>query len=269
MRVCVLGHRGMLGHVLARFLAGQGTDIVTTDARFAAEDAKAFVAAACASRPDWVVNCASIPPHALEAGIPSARMIAVNEALPQALAALLPDGIRLLQPSTDGVFRADLPERRVEDRPDAADAYGRSKAAAEGHALLRPGTVVLRCSIVGLESATRRYLLSWFLAQRGTVDGYANQMWNGVTALEWSRQAASLMQGAPADRCTIHQPGTWPPLSKAALLETIARVWKHPVEVRAIDAPRAVRRTLRPSLLNSAIDEQLKELHDWYAPVRR
>jgi dTDP-4-dehydrorhamnose reductase len=34
MKIFVLGHRGMLGHVVARYLAQQGMEVLTTELRY-------------------------------------------------------------------------------------------------------------------------------------------------------------------------------------------------------------------------------------------
>ena len=56
MRVFVLGHRGMLGHVVARFLEQQGCEVVTSPARYGGAARDSLVEAVRNSGCIWVVN---------------------------------------------------------------------------------------------------------------------------------------------------------------------------------------------------------------------
>jgi hypothetical protein len=105
MRVAVLGHRGMLGSVVAQFLEQQGHEVLTFEERFPG----GLVAAIRDAKPKWVINC-------IKGGW------AENAELPKAL-----DRFRLIQPSTDAIG---------ED-----SEYARSKAAGEYGMVVRAGLV--------------------------------------------------------------------------------------------------------------------------------
>jgi hypothetical protein len=109
MRVAVLGHRGMLGSVVAQYMAEQGHEVhtFTSEYRFPDErlmDSLRFL------DPTIVINC-------IKGGIVE------NTALPH----LLATEFRLIQPSTDAVG---------EDSD-----YARQKAAGEAGAVIRCGLV--------------------------------------------------------------------------------------------------------------------------------
>src|SRR5262249_16921366 len=116
-----------------------------------------------------VINAAVVKP-------PASREIAwrVNSQFPHELAALCTNaGVKLIHLSTRGVFsgaRGPYDESAV---PDPNDDYGAQKLAGEPKTCL-----VLRNSVIGPERREFKSLLCWFLAQRGSVSGYLDQLWN-------------------------------------------------------------------------------------------
>jgi dTDP-4-dehydrorhamnose reductase len=259
MKTLVLGHRGMLGHVVCRRLAERQHEIVTVTERFSAAGSnRQFKAAILDASADCWVNCIGLRPSASTA---LGELLAVNAALPRLLVQSRPARVRLIHASTDGVFVADQPNRLVSDSPDAEDGYGQSKALGEA-AVLAGGGMVLRCSMIGPELGRPRSLLGWLLTQTGLVNGYANHMWNGITSLEWADQCHALLQSGYAGQC--RQPGFLPAISKHELLSILAEIWALPVRVSPLEAQTAVTRTLIPQPLTASIREQLQRLHDWY-----
>lgn len=107
--VAVVGHRGMLGRVVARRFAEKGARVLTTDER------QTLALVAWARHADLIVNCA-YEPDSWE----------TNAVLP----ILLARAGRLIQPSTDAIN---------EDTPYAAE----KRMAESAHA------VIIRCSVVG------------------------------------------------------------------------------------------------------------------------
>ena len=93
-RVAVLGHRGMLGSVVARYFAEQGAEVCTTDLRYMGSDAVPEWAA----QHDIVVNCVRS----------SDNDPVVNGFLPIHLAAFAREDFAgrrplVIQPSTDAI----------------------------------------------------------------------------------------------------------------------------------------------------------------------
>ncbi len=246
MRVFVLGHRGMLGHVVARYFAGLGHEVSTTEERYDGTSRAALIAAVTASRCDRIVNCIGLAS--------GADLMTINALLPHHLASVLRPGQVLVHASSDGVFSGDTGMYASTAPLDASDPYGISKRVGEpGH----PGAVVIRCSIVGPELGRAHSLLGWFLSGNEPVDGYTNHRWNGITSLEWARLALALAAG-------VHQPACAAPVSKADLLEAFAAVFSHPRPVRRVSHERSIDRTLRPTVTCTPIVEQLGDLRSWY-----
>lgn len=252
----VLGHRGMLGHVVARYLAERGVEVRVLEERYAPGQDLEFVDAAVRAGADGVVNCIGL------ASGPPAELVRVNGLLPQLLAAKL-GGRLLVQPSTDGVFSGIRGPSALTDAPDAVDPYGLSKRLGEASASLGP-VVVLRTSIIGPELAKPRSLLGWLMLQTGSVRGFTDQLWNGVTTLCfaefcWRALAAELGPG-------IHQLGTADALTKCELLALLARTFELPVRVEPVESGRRLDRRLVATEPCPPLSEQLSALRRWYVP---
>lgn len=259
MRVCVLGHRGMLGHVVARYLSERGCVVTTVNGKFSETD-PAYIREIEDAAPDWCVNCTGLRAGA---AVPKDRLFEVNALLPQFCAQALRGRARFIQASTDGVFRPDSKDRTAGEKGDATDDYGISKRIAE-EAVIANGGIVVRCSIIGPELGEPRSLLGWFLYQTGQVNGYTNHLWNGITTLEWAKVCWELISENNGTEGMVTQPGTWPPISKYELLRLIEKVWGLKEKVRAVQAPETVSRTLIPTSQRAALEQQLRELKAWY-----
>lgn len=137
-----------------------------------------------ATRPEAVVNCVGIVKQRPSANDAIASL-EINALLPHRLARLCRiAGARLIHISTDCVFSGRKGGYLETDPSDAEDIYGRTKylgEVAENHCL------TLRTSIVGRELARKTGLLEWFLAQKGTVSGFSNAIFSGLTTNELSR----------------------------------------------------------------------------------
>ena len=250
--IFVVGHHGMLGRDVTRWLREQGHKVVTTEARFGALDNDPLIAQVQASACSVVVNCA--------AGLPGRTSAhsqwLVNGLLPIRLASSLSMDQILIHASTDGVFSGASGPYRAEDPPDAVDTYGWSKRTGE-LAVHLPGVVVIRTSIIGTSAG----LLGWLLDQVGDVGGYANHLWSGVTTLEWARCCEDIIR--TADRQSRIEHLSSPTVSKFELLEAAVRAFQLAVTVRKVAADVAIDRTLVPTIAANIIDKQLYDLQEW------
>ena len=258
MRVFVLGHRGMLGHVVARRLAESGHEVETSDARYDGTVGSALVRAVTQSTCEAVVNAAG---RLREGSAAGEGLLVANGLLPQHLAASLGPGRLLVHASSDGVFGGTRGAYDVVDPPDAADPYGVSKQLGELARFLGR-VVVLRCSIVGPEQGTARGLLAWFLSQSGPVLGYDNWRWNGITTLAWADLCLRALSGDVAPG--VHQPGCNAVVSKYELLRSFGTAFGKACEVNRASKAEARDYSLRPTLDCGRIEVQLADLRQWY-----
>lgn len=252
----------MLGSSVARWLRARDFDVRTTDVRYGdgTSTHDALIDEVCASGCSAVVNCIGTTPRRVSG--PGA-LFAINSVLPQRLAAALGDGRLLVHASSDAVFDGQRGDYRVEEPPNALDAYGLSKRLGE-LAVHLGRVVVIRCSIVGLEQDRPHSLLGWFLAQTAPVNGYTNQYWNGITTLEWSRIAGRALSDESTLACGIHQPACARPVSKHELLESAGRAFGKAPGLVAAQSDQPVNRTLVPTIACPPIEQQLEELRLWH-----
>jgi dTDP-4-dehydrorhamnose reductase len=253
-RAFVVGHGGLLGHIVARVFEREGFAVCSTDRRFDGDPAGAFFAELRAARCSVIVNCAAVR---LNAG--REQLLLVNGLLPQLLAALS-DGALLIHASSDGVFSGARGSYSLADPPDARDSYGLSKRLGERCVELGRA-VVLRVSVIGPDPREPRSLLSWYLAQARSVQGYSDVRWNGITSLQWARIAVRAARGQLAPG--IHQPASPNALSKAELLGEIRAAWARGVDIQAVPSGTPRDRSLRPSYRVPPIGAQLAELRRW------
>lgn len=251
MRILILGGDGMLGNQLLRSLSIRHDVRVTLRQRlsaykeydlFRAENAYEGVEAGSMDRlievlgefrPEGVVNAVGIVKQrsAAKENIPS---LEINSLFPHRLAGLCKAaGMRLVHMSTDCVFSGRKGKYRESDPCDAEDLYGRTKYLGE---LYDNHCVTLRTSIIGKELSRRQGLLEWFLAQRGSVQGFRNAIFSGFTTLELSRIIERILTEHPEKGGLYHVSSD--PISKFDLLTLIKREMGLGIEIIPTEEPR-------------------------------
>lgn len=204
MRVLVLGHKGMLGNAVYRYLSQRHT-VDTTDFRWPSDSFLKYVAN---YQGDVIVNCIGAIPQ-------KTSNFEVNTVLPVYLA--LHTDCKVIHPSTD--CESDL------------TLYGISKRIATDWLLqYTDKTYIIKTSIIGIELSTSASLLCWFLNQKN-AKGYVDAMWNGVTTLEWAKQCELLLEDLAPSRVTVP---TSECLSKFELLTAIGEVFNHNIPIEPI-----------------------------------
>lgn len=231
MRILILGGDGMLGHRFFLHVRGRHQvrltlrqDLATYKAfdLFARENAyggidvrrtESVLEVMADFRPEVVVNAVGIVKQRSEANdaIPS---LEINSLLPHRLAVLCrAAGARLIHFSTDCVFSGKTGNYSESSTPDAEDLYGRSKLLGE---LDGSPSITLRTSMIGPELSRHSGLLDWFLAQRGTINGYRKAVFSGFTTIEMSRIIERIATRFPDAHGIYHVSSA--PISKYELL---------------------------------------------------
>jgi len=263
MRVILLGSNGMLGSMM-NFIGSQRSHIsvlpisrskfnALTDPPSKLQDY--FTEECC------IVNCIGAIPQKKYS---EEDMLHLNSVFPQQLASVCHSAnVPLIHVSTNCVFSGDRSDYTESDIPDANDVYGQSKAKGE------PSTcVVLRCSIIGFETANTSFgLLEWFLHSQGTVQGFTDHFWNGLTTLELSKNIYELI-----DRKDFHPRiehlSSANTLSKYDILVEAKRIFNHPVEIVPVTkGPKHY--TLHSAFPKKTIQEQLADLQEIQKPYYR
>jgi len=208
MKVLVLGATGMLGHQVYKHLRRDtslevigtcrepdvriqkkmyGETFPVFDAFVPYVEARLQDLYATYGGFDYIINSIGVIKPAINEENPLcvAQTIRINAEFPHRLAAFCSSiGGKIIHPSTDCVFSGrGRKSYKEDDVPDATDVYGRTKILGEC-----PTSMNIRTSIVGPEINTKRSLLEWFLSKgSGTVNGYTNHLWNGMTTLQWAK----------------------------------------------------------------------------------
>ncbi|GAB4143983.1 MAG: SDR family oxidoreductase [Planctomycetaceae bacterium] len=202
MRCLILGGAGMLGHRLlkswqdrydVRVALRKGLSDYAASGLFHSEnsycnvdvrDTDRLLEILADFRPDAVVNAVGIIKQrsAAKDAIPSLEINSVFPHRLQRLCQLV--GARMVHVSTDCVFDGRDGSYTEESFSNAEDLYGRSKYLGE---VSESPCITLRSSIIGLELSQKASLIEWFLAQSGTIKGFTNAIYTGVTTAEMAR----------------------------------------------------------------------------------
>ncbi|MCK8519386.1 SDR family oxidoreductase [Methanoculleus sp. 7T] len=179
-------------------------------------------------KPDVVINCIGIVKQ-LPAAHDPLQSIAINALFPHQLARICQQrGIRLIHISTDCVFSGRKGNYSEEDFADAGDLYGQTKHLGE---VDYENALTLRTSIIGRELGTSHGLIEWFLGQEGgTVSGYTNAIFSGLTTNALSDVIATIITDYPRMRGVWHVASE--PISKYDLLKLVKTVYNLSIEIQ-------------------------------------
>ena len=244
MRILILGGNGMLGHQLFKHLA-ENHEIKVTLRQDLSEyekfnlfhpdnslsginvrSADQLIEVLGEFQPQAIVNAVGIIKQRSSAreSIPS---LEINSLFPHRLAILCNNfGARMIHLSTDCVFSGEKGNYREDDPSDAIDLYGKSKYLGEVN---EHYYVTLRTSMIGRELSRKKSLLEWFLAQKGTVNGYKKVIFSGFTTLELSRIIENMILNYSEANGIYHVSSE--PISKFDLLCLIKEGLKLSIEI--------------------------------------
>lgn len=258
-RICVLGHNGMLGHIVLQYFQRLGHECLTMERKFSIVNAEIWFDELIQQKPDWVVNCTSFTSKKADA---KQTHWEVNLSLPFLLAKALPDGIGFIQPSSDAVF----PSKGggpywVEDPLTPEDDYGLAKKMSE-ESITRPYHWIIRTSLIGPDKGAPKNLFSWTLSKSDTFSGYENHRFNGITTLEWAKLAEKIMNNEFPDQ-KILQPAIDPAISLVELMKLIRDTWEAPAKIQALEAEEPLNRILVSNVPVPFLQDQLQELKNW------
>ena len=206
MRVMILGHKGMLGHMVHKYLSTKkDCEIVITDFRWPTEEFMNFV---LDFDGDFVVNCIGAIPQ-------KTNNFEINTRLPIWIDKLNKK-FKIIHASTDC---------EMDD-----DDYGKSKRKASEY-IIQNGkdTTIIKTSIIGPELNSKDSLLEWFLNSNKKVSGYTNAYWNGNTTLQWAKICYQIMNDY-YEYDTLNIP-TSDCISKYELLNIIKKVFNKKIKI--------------------------------------
>jgi len=170
MRVLILGHKGMLGHMVLKYLKSKNIQIETTNLRWPSKEFKDVVKNFDG---DFIVNC-------IGAIHQKTNIFDVNWELPIFLDFY--SKVKIIHPGTD----CEMDDNN----------YGISKRIARDFIVnSSTKTKSIKTSILGPEVTTKDSLMEWFLSNEDgtTINGYNQYFWNGNTTLTWAEQSLELI----------------------------------------------------------------------------
>ena len=128
-----------------------------------------------------------------------------------------PGGVRLIQISSDGVFRGTTGGYTEDDLPDANDLYGIAKILGEVDC---SGAITLRTSIIGHEIQSKSGLLEWFLSQGEECRCHTKAIFSGFPAVVLAQIVCEVVLPRPNLHGIYHVATR--PISKFDLLQLVA-----------------------------------------------
>ena len=187
MKIFIFGSNGMLGTYMKTFLSEYYTviclerkhfDICSVNEKVLT---KLFQEYNLESK-DVVINCAGVIPQSYsQNGFNQRFVYIVNSIFPILLGKVCEEmGGHLFHITTDCVFSGRDGKYNENAEPDETNDYGISKSLGEFSK-----ATIIRTSIIGEEIQNKRSLVEWVKKNKnGSVNGFTNHYWNGVTCLE-------------------------------------------------------------------------------------
>lgn len=241
MNILVLGHKGMLGHMLVKYLTDQGYIVETIEGRFPDQS---YLDLILKFKGDFIINCVGAIPQ-------KTNTYFVNYLLPVWLDVNTKS--KIIHPGTD----CEIDENE----------YGTSKRiASDIIKLTGVRTKIIKTSIIGPELSSHTSLLDWFLhSEADVVQGYTDAMWNGVTTLDWAIQCKRLMEyWEDYDVETIVEA---PCISKKDLLSLIKDVFEKDITIESVTG-KGKNKCLTGGIKVRSHLYQLQDLKKYYYDTR-
>ena len=235
MKVLVLGHKGMLGHMVVKYLQSNDIRVRTIDKRWPLNQQGIITFDG-----DYIINCIGAIPQ-------RANNFDINWQLPIWLDLHSP--CKVIHPGTDCEI--------------SKDEYGISKNVAANYIReYSQKTKSIKTSIIGPELNSNASLLEWFLSQEGEVFGYTKAIWNGNTTLEWAKQCLELMNNWDSTKYLNETIIYTEPISKYELLSIMKHVFNKEITITPKDLGKD--KCLEGIIHTGNILDQLIELKGYY-----
>ena len=235
MKVLVLGHKGMLGHVVCQYLKDQEVDVDTVNYRWPSLEFKKQVKE---YRGDYIINCIGAIPQKRD-------KFQINYKLPTWID--INSKAKIIHPGSD--------------YEENTKGYYQSKYIAshwiKNHS---KNTKIIKSSIIGPEIKTKYSLLEWFLLQEKNIQGYSDYYWNGNTTLTWAEECYKVLKDwGRYDKETILEGKC---TSKYNLLLNIKQVFGKQTQIIPTKT-ELINKCLKGDIKTPPIEQQLLKLKSW------
>jgi dTDP-4-dehydrorhamnose reductase len=211
---------------------------------------------------DVIINCIGIIPQKSQN---PAEMIALNSLFPHQLAEVCnQNSAHLIHISTDCVFSGNQGHYTEKDKPDASNLYGKSKELGE---VTYGDNLTVRTSLIGRELGNSHAgLVEWFLAQTGSIDGYTNAIWSGLTTTYLSKSLFQIVEDFPYLTGLVHLASPVG-IDKYSLLQLLKQSFKKDIVINKDDQIKVDKTLIMSQVFQGKIqiptyDQMIKELSE-------
>lgn len=193
MKILVLGGNGIAGHIIASYLKDRGNEVITVSRKqisfannIVAEitDFEMIKKIVLDGDYDAVIDAVGILTHEAEKN--KSQAILLNSYLPHFLSEITKDTkTKIINLGTNCVFSGSKGAYVEADIRDGLTFYDRSKGLGE---LENNKDLTFRTSFIGPDLDNDGIgLFNWFMQQTGTIKGFTNVYWSGVTTIVLAR----------------------------------------------------------------------------------
>lgn len=270
-KIVLFGATGMAGHVVfTYFKENSNYEIVNVVYRQQLNDDSIVVDVTnkeavsdliLKQKPDIIINCIGVLIKGSKSHPDNA--IYINAYFPHLLKRLADEvNAKLIHISTDCVFTGNKGAYIESDFKDADDVYGRSKALGE---VVNQKDLTIRTSIIGPELKSEgEGLFHWFMKQNGTINGFTNAIWGGVTTIELAK---AIEEAINQEKTGLMHLSNGEPISKYDLLKLFKEIYKREsISVHPFEGTPCDKSIAKSSLFSYEVptyDEMLKEMLKW------
>ena len=232
--ILILGSSGMLGHVVTKYFEEKGYDVYNLSHRIKINERTEIMDVTNFSefdkylnklKVDVIVNCIGILNEDAENNPDKA--ILLNSYLPRFLEKkYMNTKVKIIQTSTDCVFSGKTGNYTEDSFRDGDSIYARTKTLGE---INNNKDLTIRTSIIGPDiNEDGIGLFHWFMNQKGTIYGFKNAYWTGVTTIELAKGIEKLIKN---DVAGLYHFVPNEKISKYNLLNIIAEIFNRNITI--------------------------------------
>jgi dTDP-4-dehydrorhamnose reductase len=269
MKIFIFGSNGMLGTYMCSYLSKTHIVIGITRSEYDLSNLEIrtlrdLLIGKQLEKGDVVLNCAGVIPQASkQRDLYKNLYYRINSMFPVILSMICNEfGANMIHVTTDCVFDGKLGNYNENSEHTESNDYGTSKSLGE----LCDATII-RTSIIGEERLNKRSLLEWVRANRnGTINGFVNHHWNGVTCLELSKVVLELVESGIYWKGVRHvfSPTS---VSKYELVKMLNDVYALGIEIKPYETEtvdKTISTIYEKNFKIKELLEQIKELNIYY-----
>lgn len=207
-----------------------------------------------------IINCIGLLNKACDKDPKTAMKI--NSFLPLFIASKIKPETKFIHLSTDCVFSGNNAPYCESYIPDGEDIYDISKAT--GELMSGPNIIILRNSIIGPDINEKGIgLFNWFMHQHGSINGYDNWIWSGITTLELAKQIMGFIEN---DIYGLFHLTNNKSISKYHLLKIFNKVFNQNVYIEKAYLKNCINKTLTNSIddfLVPSYEQMVVDMKEW------